>query len=782
MKNKLLFLGLIFFAFVSINYSKAACSAGQSEIIVNIIPDNYPNEISWDIQTGAGVILASGGFTGDTICVPSNSCVIFSIHDSYGDGIFAPGGFWLYLDGVLVTNGAAYGYGTTHAMACPPGTYCTSALPIALGTHTASFEDSWYVYNCTTSGTYEVSTCSTNTCNTAIWMYSNCTGNYTEDATSTYTFNDDYCGQQSRIITTLIAGNDYYIRIGDILDGCTSPINFEFSYVGPITGCMDAASCNFNPIATVDDGSCIYYPNPLCQGPDLQFDSLDFINSLQLVSTQAQNCDVQEGCLLQYGSRNVIRFSSKIDNVGTLDYYLGNVGTQPGMFNTNNCHGHAHYEGYGDYRLYDMNNNIIPSGHKNGYCVMDLCGFGQYNCGNMGISANCYDVYGAGTQCQWIDITDVPTGDYRLAVIINAQHLPDAFGHHEINYVNNALQVCMHIEQDSVNGPTFNLLPGCTPFVDCAGVPGGISVVDCNGVCGGGAFAGDRQGDALLNPTDIDIYMDDIETTISNTVSCIDVSGNGVETIYDAELVKWCSKNSYILFPGGSPKYNCNFPRNVINPNEPTNLEIVNVNLAGGYLDVYLSNPSSEVTAFQFNISGVYISSVVSLVSNTEFPVDLRFNAATNAIFGISMQDSTISRALNPQGLVRVYFSGVSQNWICISEIVDIVNSNGERTTATIAGNCFPAVITDVVEKENLLYFHLVPNPANDNVTVMLQNPSGKSLTASLFDYSGRLVKEMNVAANQSKINIDLDDMSNGIYFVKISNDSFYRLEKLVKQ
>jgi hypothetical protein len=55
-------------------------------------------------------------------------------------------------------------------------------------------------------------------------------------------------------------------------------------------------------------------------------------------------------------------------------------------------------------------------------------------------------------------------------------------------------------------------------------------------------------------------------------------------------------------------------------------------------------------------------------------------------------------------------------------------------------------------------------------------------LTASVFDYSGRLVKEMNVAANQSKININLDDMSNGIYFVKISNDSFYRVEKLVKQ
>jgi hypothetical protein len=146
------------------------------------------------------------------------------------------------------------------------------------------------------------------------------------------------------------------------------------------------------------------------------------------------------------------------------------------------------------------------------------------------------------------------------------------------------------------------------------------------------------------------------------------------------------------------------------------------------------------------------------------------------------MVDSTVKRAVNPQGLVRVYFSGVSQNWICISQIVDIVNSNGERTTSSIAGNCFPAVITDVVEKDNLLYFHLVPNPAQENVTVMLQNPSGKSLVAAVFDYSGRLVKEINIAANQTKVNITLDDMSNGIYFIKISNDSFYRIEKLVKQ
>jgi Tol biopolymer transport system component len=95
---------------------------------------------------------------------------------------------------------------------------------------------------------------------------------------------------------------------------------------------------------------------------------------------------------------------------------------------------------------------------------------------------------------------------------------------------------------------------------------------------------------------------------------------------------------------------------------------------------------------------------------------------------------------------------------------------NGNEWTAMALSN-----------NKDIVYIGSTPQKA-PQVIFKSEGASPKSLTASLFDYSGRLVKEMNVAANQSKINIDLDDMSNGIYFVKISNDSFYRLEKLVKQ
>lgn len=781
MKKLFLLSSLLFIGLFAGKSTAQNCAGGQSQVIVNIVPDSYPAEISWDIMDAAGNQIIAGGSVGDTVCIPTGSCAVFNIHDSYGDGIYAPGGFWLYVDGQQIATGNAFGYGTVVGISCPPGTFCSSPLPINYGSHTANFEDTWYVFNCDSSGTYQLSTCSTNTCNTAIWVYSGCTGiTPQEDATGTYTFNDDFCGTQSQIITTFIGGNSYYIRIGDQMADCTSPINFSFQYVGPISGCTDPTSCNYNPLATVDDGSCIYFPNPLCQGPDLYFDSVSFVSSLQLQTVTAQACDIQEGCLLQYGDRHVIRFTSKIWNGGTLDYYLGTSASQPGMFNTNNCHGHAHYEGYGDYRLYDVNDSVIPSGHKNGYCVMDLCGFGQYNCGNMGISSNCYDVYGAGTQCQWIDITDVPTGDYRLAVIVNALHIPDAFGHHEINYTNNALQVCMHITHSPGGVPTFTLLPNCAPFVDCAGIPGGTSEVDCNGNCGGGAIAGDRQNDDLLNAGDIDVYMDDIEAGINNTAPCIDVSGNGEESVYDAELIKWCSPQTYILFPGGPPNYSCNFPRNVVNPNENTGLYIANVDFNAGYLDIAITNPSSDVTAFQFKLRGVSIASVSSLVNATSFPVDLRFNGSSNTIVGISPEDSVVHRSNAPQQLLRVYFSNITDSLICISEIVDIVNGNAERTITSVGGACWPTNFNGIVEEPNLIFFNIVPNPAKEVATIHLQNPSGKNVNAEIFDYSGKVVQTIQLNPTQLKTNINLNELSSGIYFVKVSNDSFYRVQKLV--
>ena len=71
-------------------------------------------------------------------------------------------------------------------------------------------------------------------------------------------------------------------------------------------------------------------------------------------------CPVVEGCLKGYENRKVIRFSTKIDNIGNRDYYIGDPYNNPDQFSFTNCHGHPHYDGYAEYILFN-NDGVIPA-------------------------------------------------------------------------------------------------------------------------------------------------------------------------------------------------------------------------------------------------------------------------------------------------------------------------------------------------------------------------------------------------------------------------------------
>lgn len=759
------------FLMLSIFIQAQNCGAGFGELGVQIIPDNWPTETYWTITDPVNnIILAQGTSTGDTICVPINSCVLVEVFDTYGDGIYSPGGYWISWNGTVVSQGFNFGSYISHSVACAPGTSCNSPIAITEGQHTAEFDNSWFTFSPVLSGMYVVSTCSLATCDTRVYVYQDCPGGaaLTEGPEGTYAYNDNVCGEQSSVNVMMIQGQTYRIRIGDGNNNCTGPVNFQLIYNGPIVGCMDVAACNYNPLATADDGTCVYFPNPLCAGPDLAFDSLAFTSSLTLFTHNAQNCDIQEGCVTGYGMRDVIAFSSKIDNIGPMDYYIGTPGSQPEMFNLINCHGHTHYEGYGDYRLYDMNDNLIPAGHKNGFCVMDLCGFGQYNCGNMGISAGCYDIYGVGTQCQWIDVTEVPDGDYRLAVIINSTHVPDALGHHEINYVNNALQVCLRLTR--TNGVlSWQLLPDCEPFVDCAGVPGGASILDCNGECGGAAKFGNVMVDDQVNMADVVAYMDLFEEDVVPFANCHDLNGDDVITVYDAALQNWCIKSNE-----GNLTQSCLWPRNIVNPLDSTYLSIANVNFSAGYVDIDLRSERADVLAYQFSMSGIQITDVVSLTEPTEQEKMIGFNASRNEVFGIYHGDSVIGRQNGNIELVRIYFEQITDSEICISNITEINNEDGERTIHAVAGNCVvidPNSVGKVLERTHLT---VVPNPANQFITIQLPEGYGKQSVWEITDATGksvsRVVPTMGVAPGV--LQFDIQSLRSGVYFIRATNSN----------
>jgi hypothetical protein len=776
--KKLILASCLFILFAS-GKTNASCAVGFSEVIIHIVPDTWPYETSWSLVDIGGLPIDTGTSVGDTICIPTGSCAVFTIYDSYGDGIYAPGGYWVYVDGVLVAQGNAFGYQAQFAIACPPGSFCTSPIPIiAYGNYTASFDDSWYSFTCDSTATYNFSTCGMNTCNTQIWVYDLCPATpYVEGPAGTYAYNDDAsCGLQADLNVVLIDGETYYIRIGDNLNNCPDSILFSFNYLGPVQGCIDPAACNFNPAAVIDDGSCIYFPNPNCAGPDLEFDSASFVNSLTLTTVGATTCDVNEGCVTGYGTRYVISFTSKINNVGTLDYWIGNPSSNPDMFNTVNCHGHAHFEGYGDYRLIDMYGLLLPAGHKNGYCVMDLCGFGQYTCGNMGISVGCYDVYGIGTQCQWIDITDVPDGDYRLAIVFNPLHLPDAAGHHEINYINNATQICININRNG-GSPAFTILPNCTPFVDCAGIPGGTAMPDCQGLCNGPAVFGDVYNDGVLDSMDIPMYMSIIENNSFPATTCNDLNDDSTLSVFDAVLANWCLKTGSL--PG--QHNHCEFPRDIFNPSDTAGLFIANWDFNQQWVDIKINNFYTDVKGYQFTMQGIQIQNVVSMINPAEFPADIRFKASSNEIFAMSPLDSFIHRTSIPRVVCRIYYSNITDTVICISSIREIVNRNAETMVTNIDGNCITniptGIITAPVQSAGLA---VIPNPATEKALLHIDKHfSVRSL--HIYDLNGKLFSVPIIPSGDDWYEMDLQNLPQGIYMIRVDGEKGRGIAKLVK-
>ena len=146
---------------------------------------------------------------------------------------------------------------------------CVNALPIACGdavigtTVGASVNDGptcvttigtggahWYQF----AGTGDLITVSTvnpgTTYDTKLHIYTGACGAYT-----CVTGNDDFTGLQSQVEFTSFIGTDYYVVVGGF-GANEGAYEVTLTCAAVAGGCTNAIACNFDPAATVDDGSC----------------------------------------------------------------------------------------------------------------------------------------------------------------------------------------------------------------------------------------------------------------------------------------------------------------------------------------------------------------------------------------------------------------------------------------------------------------------------------------------------------------------------------------------
>jgi len=187
------------------------------------------------------------------------------------------------------------------------------------------------------------------------------------------------------------------------------------------------------------------------------------------------SCALVEACVGAPGYRRLLKFDSLTGNISQTDVTLGSPVGNP-LFEYSPCHQHYHLKGFSRYDLLDALGNLAAPGRKLASCVTDsqqylsdpwVSPVPRYDCSFQGMQAGWADLYWAGLDCQWIDVTNVPAGHYTLQVTVNPDRILA-----ESNYSNNvsSVQVTLPPTAGIPPRPDGRRIPGSPLLASPAGV------------------------------------------------------------------------------------------------------------------------------------------------------------------------------------------------------------------------------------------------------------------------------------------------------------------------
>jgi hypothetical protein len=173
---------------------------------------------------------------------------------------------------------------------------------------------------------------------------------------------------------------------------------------------------------------------------------------------------------------------------------------------------------------------------------------------------------------------------------------------------------------------------------------------------------------------------------------------------------------------------------------------------------------------------------------------------ATNGFvqtFDLSSQTASILGSQNPSDFTVSYytsemdaFSGSNAidtsnpytNTTPNSQII-YVRVENNSTGCFTSGTTFNLVVTEPslsTESENELRFSLFPNPVDQEVVIEIPNTSEDVYHIQLLDIQGKIIQQEVQQPVENKLRINISQVSNGIYLVKVQSKGKSRIKKLI--
>ena len=212
------------------------------------------------------------------------------------------------------------------------------------------------------------------------------------------------------------------------------------------------------------------------------------------------------------------------------------------------------------------------------------------------------------------------------------------------------------------------------------------------------------------------------------------------------------------------------------------NLTVVNTS-SSSFSQSICSGDIFNFNGINFNSTGVYIDTL-NAINSCDSIVTLNLTVDT---INTSIQQSNDTLSISSNGNIQWFDCNTQQIISGATQDIFVATITGNYAAIITEGNCVDTTLCkDVVTGINQAatnnnQFSDFPNPVTDELTIQVNSPCN-NCKIEITNVLGVKVSSFGFGDSGSSTTFNLKSFSSGVYFVRVSNEQWSDVRKIIKQ